>query len=109
MCDGSHGFCENKVLNLQLHKISTQVKYSAMSDENKKNKNMFFSNEDTIVRRAWIESALASVRSSLLLDEMPAADLPDVPSPAEQANSADSAQPAGPYLVWSADERRSGT
>ncbi len=78
-----------------------------MSDEN--NKNIFFSNEDTIVRRAWIESALASARLSLSADRASAMGLPDGSCTTDEASGDDNAQPSGPYLAWSADERRSGT
>lgn len=77
--------------------------------ENKKQNEALITNEDTLVRRAWIESALEGVRSHI-----------DAPlSPAEAGNigrnadeerepTAESERPHL-YMVWSSRERRSGT
>jgi hypothetical protein len=73
-------------------------------------------NVDTRVRRAWIESALDSVRAHLSASAfMPStieslgheASTQDIRRPAEVAAEA----PARPrlYLAWSAGQRRSGT
>ncbi len=77
--------------------------------ENKKHNEALITNEDTLVRRAWIESALEGVRSHI------DAPLP----PAEAGNSGRSAdyerEPTAEskrphlYMVWSSRERRSGT
>ena len=79
-----------------------------MSDENQNNKNQLFSNADTIVRRNWIESAVQSARSSLFTGPLDSAALPDA---AVQPEKGKARQPErrGPYLAWSAGERRSGT
>jgi hypothetical protein len=71
-------------------------------------------NEDTLVRRAWIESAVEGVRarvetslSQAELDALVREELPaDIAACREGAEDSD-----GPelYLVWDADERRSGT
>lgn len=80
-----------------------------MSEDNQNNKNIYFSNEDTIIRRAWIESAVAGARSSVLADQPSVADLPDASTPIEEPRHSGDSRPAGPYLAWSAGERRSGT
>jgi hypothetical protein len=80
-----------------------------MADD--KNNEKSFSNEDTLVRRAWIDSALEGVRAQI-----------DAPLPAAETaayvvegagmhpeqSEAEEERP-GLYLAWSADERRSGT
>jgi hypothetical protein len=75
-----------------------------------------FTNEDTLVRRAWIDSALDSVRSRLggSPDSGESADFDE-----ESGQSADRSAAPGPaskraerpklYVAWSATERRSGT
>jgi len=88
----------------------------------KNNNDSFFSNQDTIVRRAWIDSALEGVRSRLGVGLEPdpvaghingvnidASD--DAPAPTGQPAEAagESRQPAGLYVAWSSQERRSGT
>ena len=92
-----------------------------MSD--KKRSDAPFTNEDTIVRRAWIETALASVRSRLGSqypdpDAATAGTGIDGSSPANDAEQNDSDRPAlepaaarrsGLYVAWSAPARRSGT
>ena len=89
-----------------------------MSD--KKQEKSTFSNEDTLVRRAWIDSALTSVRSHL---DAHVGDSGPFPAGAEGAASGAemaeveqnaAAQPtAGDkprlYVAWSSGERRSGT
>jgi len=92
-----------------------------MSDK-KNNKNRPFTNEDTIVRRAWVESALEGVRERLQTDTTEA-DISDqgpvenvaaeaaAVTPAtvpETAQRPASARP-GLYVAWSAPARRSGT
>jgi len=75
-----------------------------MSDENQNNKKSIFSNEDTIVRRAWIESAVQGARSSLTSVPPDAAPLADVAAPLDH-----DVGPQGPYLAWSGGRRCSGT
>ena len=99
-------FFESKVLNSSLLQNRN---LSEMSDDNQNNKNRYFSNEDTIVRRAWIESALAGARSSVLTGQLSASDLPEASVPAHEPDQAHDSRPSGPYLAWSASERRSGT
>jgi hypothetical protein len=88
-----------------------------MSDKNRKNS--MFSNQDTLVRRAWIESALNSVKSHLDPNLAEYGLVPEVagltdPAAASQQN-ATSSPAAGDrsrpnlYVAWSAPERRSGT
>lgn len=89
-----------------------------MSD--KKNRNESFTNEDTIVRRAWIHSALASVRDRLKT-AYPDPDAAtagtgvdgeddDVEQSAGAAGSHDTdAGRSRLYVAWSSPERRSGT
>jgi hypothetical protein len=75
----------------------------------KKGNNNLFTNTDTIVRRDWIESAIESVRSRL--DEpLPVAGSIG-PDSFEADFRDDAVESSGPHLslVWSADERRSGT
>ena len=93
-----------------------------MSNKNNNN-DVLFSNQDTIVRREWIKSALESVRSRLHADREPDAsagaiegaysDASDGESSAdanEQATAAAEDSPnRGLYVAWSSQERRSGT
>lgn len=88
-----------------------------MSDKNKKEE--FFRNEDTLVRRAWIESALEGVRASL----SSAFNAPEFGEPTgiRTAAAAELQIPPEPripesgknrpalYVAWSAGRRRSGT
>jgi hypothetical protein len=75
-----------------------------------------FTNEDTLVRRAWIDSALDSVRSRLggTPDNGESSDCDEESgqsaAPAAAPGS-DSERPERPklYVAWSATERRSGT
>jgi hypothetical protein len=86
-----------------------------MSDKNKKQD--LIRNEDTLLRRAWIESALQGVRSSLAsrtaAPEYGERASTDAPAP-EETNSvarfsgAASKRPAL-YVAWSAGRRRSAT
>jgi len=88
-----------------------------MSDKNKNEE--FFRNTDTLVRRAWIESALEGVRASLGsgLSALEFGDAADAPAAAgaERPPLAQSAgAPAGKskprlYVAWSAGIRRAGT
>jgi hypothetical protein len=86
-----------------------------MSD--KKQEESTFSNEDTLVRRAWIDSALTSVRSHLDAHVGDSGLYPvGADSGAERAEVEQNAaaQPtAGDkprlYVAWSSGERRSGT
>lgn len=81
--------------------------------KNKNKKNSMFSNQDTIVRRAWIESALESARSSRTENESDNYSHGHVALPLEGESAAES--PAGSdsqqglYLAWSSQERFSGT
>ena len=86
-----------------------------MSDKNKEED--LFRNQDTLLRRAWIESALRGVRASL----SGGADAPefgerascDAPVASEtngaiRPGGAAAKRPAL-YVAWSAGHRRSGT
>lgn len=88
-----------------------------MSDKNKKED--FFRNEDTLVRRAWIESALDGARASLST----AFNAPEFGEPTGIRAAAASELQVAPesiitvsgksrpalYVAWSAGRRRSGT
>jgi hypothetical protein len=94
---------------------------------NKNNNNSIFTNQDTIVRRDWINSALDSVRSRLgsgSENDAVAGDVvrnndsnavgqpPENPQPAEAAKAAKAQDSSGQphlYVAWSSQERRSGT
>ncbi|HJP05269.1 MAG: hypothetical protein CL799_12325 [Chromatiales bacterium] len=90
-----------------------------MSD--KKHRTESFTNEDTIVRRAWIDSALESVRGRLNTaypDPDPATAGTGVDGEekddAEQSAGAAKPHETGTcrrhlYVAWSSPERRSGT
>jgi hypothetical protein len=78
----------------------------------KKHNDEVIKNEDTLVRRAWIESAIQGVRSRM--GDMPAAEDSSLyesetvefePHPREDMDS------SGAHLVlaWDANARRSGT
>ena len=71
----------------------------------KKDNNNRFTNTDTIVRRDWIETAIESVRARL--DE----PLPVPESGDLGAHESGFQDDAGSHLtlVWSANERQSGT
>lgn len=83
-----------------------------MSDKNEKQH--LFRNEDTLLRRAWIESALRGVRSSLKIG----ADTPEFGERASTDVSATVEQNSGArlsgtasrrpplYVAWSASRRR---
>lgn len=86
-----------------------------MSDKSKEED--IFRNEETLLRRAWIESALRGVRASLAC----AADAPEFgeragfdgsvageTNAAVKSASAAAKRPAL-YVAWSAGGRRSGT
>lgn len=88
-----------------------------MSNKNN-NSDSLFSNQDTIVRRAWINSALEGVRSRLgvgLESDAVAGNIDangDARAPAASGQPADAASGAGQpglYVAWSSQERRSGT
>ena len=93
-----------------------------MSNKNN-NSDSFFSNQDTIVRREWINSALESVRSRLHSGQESDAiagcidgantDVNEgkcMPEEQAQANSpAEGSAQRGLYVAWSSQERRSGT
>lgn len=72
-----------------------------------------FTNEDTLVRRAWIDSALDSVRSRLggTPDncETPDSDEETGQSAAPTETRSSKGQRPKLYVAWSATERRSGT
>ncbi len=87
---------------------------------NKNNNDSIFSNQDTLVRRAWINSALDSVRSRLSsgaendavagnLDSNAVGQPPVEPRQPEAANHQDSSEQPNLYVAWSSQERRSGT
>jgi hypothetical protein len=72
----------------------------------KKDNETLIRNEDTLVRRAWIESAMEGVRA-LVDSPLPAPETGDlVVDVAAYAEEADEPQL---YVVWDADARRSGT
>ena len=79
-----------------------------MSDKKQNNNDVHFSNQDTIIRRAWIESAVESVKSSLdpgnFCDAIP--HVLDEAAPVTESNVSDR---PGIYLAWSGGARRSGT
>ena len=86
-----------------------------MSDKNEKQD--LIRNEDTLLRRAWIESAIQGVRSSLAsrsaAPEYGERAITDAPAPDETNRSpsysgAASRRPAL-YVAWSAGRRRSAT
>jgi len=96
-----------------------------MSKKNN-NSDAFFRNQDTIVRRAWINTALEGVRSRLAaglepdavagnVDNMNVDANSDPRPPALSAQATDAANAAsgsgqpGLYIAWSSQERRSGT
>jgi len=91
-----------------------------MSNKNN-NSDVPFSNQDTIVRREWINTALESVRSHLHADresdvlagaiEVAYNDAGDGEHLAnEQATAAAGDSPnRGLYVAWSSQKRRSGT
>jgi len=82
-----------------------------------KNEEDLFHNQDTLLRRAWIESAIRGVRASLAscLDAPEFGERVGIDAPvAAEPNSA--ARPGGAaakrpalYVAWSAGRRRSGT
>ncbi len=88
-----------------------------MSDKNKKE--VVFRNEDTLVRRAWIESALEGVRTSLSSSfntlefgepaSPPAAVAPERQPAADPKDAAVVNKRPALYVAWSAGVRRSGT
>ena len=75
----------------------------------KKDNNERFTNTDTLVRREWIECAIAGARARL--DEpLPVAEAANLSGlDASLADEAGNAEAPHLELVWSADERRSGT
>ena len=81
-----------------------------MSNDNEKPE--LITNEDTLVRRAWIDSAVDSVRAKLggTPGADDAQDRDDQVSPSEARCSAKprSGRPKL-YVAWSAEARRSGT
>jgi hypothetical protein len=60
-------------------------------------------NEETVLRRAWIERALAGVRDHLVSDNREAAELP-----LSRAAAAESPGACGPEALPAAPERPSG-
>ena len=76
----------------------------------KKHNDNLFTNEDTLVRRAWIETAIESVRSRMDAP-MPQPESGDLGRLDFESAGTDEMEATGPHLVlaWSADERRSGT
>ncbi|MBL8199969.1 MAG: hypothetical protein JNK40_03270 [Chromatiales bacterium] len=71
-----------------------------MSDDD--NDRPLIRNEDTLVRRAWIDRALAGVRSRLKPDELGEAPAPPEAPPAEAEPAAEAVRPKL-YLVRTAD------
>ena len=93
-----------------------------MSNKNN-NSDSLFSNQDTIVRRDWINSALESVKSRLRSGQesdavagyidganIDADEGKSAPEVKGQANApAEGSTQRGLYVAWSSQERRSGT
>ena len=86
-----------------------------MSDD--KHNKPEFTNEDTIVRRAWIESALEGVRGRLNsiypefgagLQETGPDEIPEQPAARPDAAAPQRRRPQL-YVAWSSPTRRSGT
>jgi hypothetical protein len=84
---------------------------------NKKHNDTVITNEDTLVRRAWIESAVESVRARINTPLPQAESGSLVQDDDEDLNSAHKPAQAKPvrgerphlYVAWSAGVRRSGT
>lgn len=74
----------------------------------KKDNDDLITNADTLVRRAWIESAIESVRTSIE-SPLPVAEVGDIASSVSGLDDRSEATGSHLTLVWSADERRSGT
>jgi hypothetical protein len=77
--------------------------------ENKKHNEALITNEETLVRRAWIESALEGVRSHIDAP-LPPAEAGNLGRNADEEREA-RAESERPhlYMAWSSRERRSGT
>lgn len=84
-------------ISYRLNKTLKQMTY-------KKDNENPITNEDTLVRRAWIESAIEGVRARV-----------DATLPPAEAGNLGTEEPAADhdephlYLAWDADERCSGT
>ena len=79
----------------------------------KKDNEILFTNEDTLVRRAWIDSAIEGVRERIS-DPLPVPEAGDLGCGARldpDAALQEGLEATGSHLklVWSAGERRSGT
>ena len=102
--------------------IHTDKFGTTMSNKNN-NSDSLFSNQDTIVRREWINSALDGVRSRLGSGQEPDVIAGNIDGANIESNDAECAStltgqpeeaadvPAkrGLYVAWSSQERRSGT
>lgn len=75
----------------------------------KKDNNHRFTNSDTLVRREWIESAIAGARARLN-EPLPVAEAANLAG-LDASLAGESGPQDAPHLelVWSADRRRSGT
>jgi len=76
---------------------------------NKNNNDSFFTNQDTIVRRAWINSALESARSRLAPSSEHDAVIGYIDANDVGQAAAGSAEQPHLYVAWSSQARRSGT
>ena len=121
-CDDSHSDGCEQIINLNKDRVetpATATRVDMTMSDNKHNKDQFFSNEATVLRRAWIETAVNSVRARL--NANPDADdlQPETPHQprslvvVQSANSAATpimtARRRRPnlYVAWSVQERRS--
>ena len=75
--------------------------------QNKDNDDLI-TNADTLVRRAWIESAIECVRTRME-SPLPVAEVSDIANSVGSLDDRSDATGSHLTLVWSADERRSGT
>jgi hypothetical protein len=107
---------------IHMDKLGTTKFGTTMSNKNN-NSDSLFSNQDTIVRREWINSALDGVRSRLGSGQESDVIAGNIDGANIEANEAEcastltgqaeevAAAPAkrGLYVAWSSRERRSGT
>ena len=75
---------------------------------NKKEHEALITNEDTLVRRAWIESAIEGVRARIE-GPLPPAEYGNLAAGDPGSAYMDDAEGPQLYVVWDADQRRSGT
>ena len=73
-----------------------------------KDNDALITNAETLIRRAWIESAIECVRTRIEAPQ-PLAEFGDIAASVGCIDDRSEATGAHLTLVWSADERRSGT